>query len=107
MCGGPVGVLFLFSRQKNGQHGFLHVQAILGFVKDLRCVLLEHRRGNLLTPVGGQAVLHHAAGICRRHQLLIDLVAGKGLLPARLFFLLAHGGPHVSDHTAVATTSAS
>ena len=56
MCGGPVGVLFLFSRQQNGQHGFLHVQAVLGFIEDLRCVLLEHRRGDLLAPVGRQAV---------------------------------------------------
>ena len=66
MCGGPVGVLFLFPRQQNGQHGFLHVQAVLGFIEDLRCVLLEHRRGDLLAPVGGQAVQHHDVGLTTR-----------------------------------------
>ena len=75
MCGGPVGVLFLLSRQKNGQHGFLHVQAVLGFIEDLRCVLLEHRRGDLLAPVGGQAVQHHDIGLGAFQQLAGELVA--------------------------------
>ena len=29
----------LFPRQQNGQHGFLHMQAVLGFVEDLVGVL--------------------------------------------------------------------
>ena len=67
----------LFPRQQNGQHGFLHVQAVLGFIEDLRCVLLEHRRGDLLAPVGGQAVQHHDIGLCAFQQLAGELEAHK------------------------------
>jgi hypothetical protein len=74
------------------------VQAVLRLVKDFLRVLLKHVSGDLLTPVGGQAVLHHAAGVGESHQLLVHLIAHKGLLTDGLLLLLAHGGPHVGEH---------
>ena len=52
----------LLVRQKDGQNGFLDVEAVLGFGEDLVGVLLEHGGGDLLAPVGGQAVQHHGVG---------------------------------------------
>ena len=74
------------------------MEAVLRLVKDLLRVLLEHIRGDLLPPVGGEAVLYHTARVRLRHQLPVDLIAGKGLLPDGLLLLLAHGGPHVGEH---------
>ena len=50
-------------------------------VEDLVGVGLEHLLGDLLPPVGGQAVLHHAVALGHRHQLIVDLIAHKGLFP--------------------------
>ena len=89
----------LFPRQQNGQHGFLHVQAVLGFIEDFRCVLLEHRRGDLLTPVGGQAVQHHDIGLGAFQQLAGELEAHK-IPQALLTFRRAGlgGVPHSRCH---------
>ena len=46
----------LLVRQKDGQNGFLDVEAVLGFGEDLVGVLFKDRRGDLLAAVGGQAV---------------------------------------------------
>ena len=62
----------LFPRQKNGQHGFLHMQAVLGFIEDLRCVLLEHRRGDLLTPVAGRQCSTMTSGLALSSSLLVS-----------------------------------
>ena len=59
---------------------------------------LKDLGGDLLPPVGGQAVLHHAAGIGDGHQGLVDLVAPEGGPPLGGLLLLAHGGPHVGEH---------
>ena len=79
------------------------MQAVLGFVKDLVGVLLEHGGGDLLAPVGGQAVQHHGVGLGGFQQLAGELEAHK--IPQAL---LALGGAGAAVfHTAVATTSAS
>ena len=70
------------------------MQAVLGFVKDLVGVLLEHGGGDLLAPVGGQAVLHHAARLCSSQQLIIDLIALECLHADFLlgFLIVAYSG---------------
>ena len=54
----------LFARQQHRQHGFLDVETVLRFVKDLVRVLLEQGGGDLLAPVGGQTVQHQRARLC-------------------------------------------
>ena len=54
----------LLVRQKDGQNGFLDVEAVLGFGEDLVGMLFKDRRGDLLAAVGGQAVEKHRVGLC-------------------------------------------
>ena len=77
------------------------MQAVLGFVKDLVGVLLEHGGGDLLAPVGGQAVQHHSVGLGG-----FQPVSWKPTKSRRRCSLSAVPGAAVF-HTAVATTSAS
>ena len=56
--------LVLLTRQQHGQHGFLDVEAVFRLVKDLVRVLLEQGGGDLLAPVGGQAVQHQCIRLC-------------------------------------------
>ena len=95
--------LLLFVCQQDGQHSLLHMQAVLGFVEDLRRVLLKHGRRNFFAAVGGQAVQHQRVRLGGLQQLARELEAHK--IPQAL---LALGGAGVAVfHTAVATTSAS
>ena len=65
----------LLIRQKDGQNGFLDVEAVLGFGEDLVGVLFKDRRGDLLAAVGGQAVEEHRVGLCSAQQAARDLKA--------------------------------
>ena len=74
------------------------MEAVLSLLEDLVGVGLKDLGGDLLPPVGGQAVLHHGAGVGQGHELGIDLIdplEGQAALLGLL--LLAHGGPHVGD----------
>ena len=53
--------LFLDAAHQSDHDSLLCVQAVLRFLEDLACVLLEHLGGDLLLAVCRQAVLHHAA----------------------------------------------
>ena len=80
-----------------GNHNsLLRVQPIFRLIEDFRRMGLQHLRRDLLTAVGRQAVLHHAAFVRSSQQLLIHLInprkSGAALL---CLALLAHGGPHV------------
>ena len=93
----------LFARQQHRQHGFLDVQTVLRFVKDLVRVLLEQGGGDLLAPVGGQTVQHQRARLCVFQQTAGELKPTKS---RRRCSLSAVPGA-VVFHAAVATMSAS
>ena len=95
--------LVLLARQKNGQHGFLHMQAVLGFVKDLVGVLLEHGGGDLLARWAGRQCSTMASGLAASSSLPVSWKPTKSRRRCSL-----SGVPGLAVfHTAVATTSAS
>ena len=59
---------FLQTGQQDGQHGFLHMETVLGLVKDLVGVLFKDSGGDLLAPVRRQAVEEHGIGLCALHR---------------------------------------
>ena len=71
------------------------MEAVLSLVKDLVCVALEDRRGDLLAPVGGQAVEHHVVGLGRCQQAAGELVACE--IPQALLAVLGAGAGRVPD----------
>ena len=80
----------LLVRQKDGQNGFLDVEAVLGFGEDLVGVLFKDRRGDLLAAVGGQAVEEHRVGLCSAQQAARDLKARE--IAQAAFALRCAGG---------------
>ena len=93
---------FLQTGQQDGQHGFLHMETVLGLVKDLVGVLFKDSGGNLLAPVRRQTVEEHGIGLCALHQPASHLKA-REVPQAALTF----GVPGAVFHAAVTTTSAS
>ena len=59
---------------EQAHHGLLGVEPVLGLLKDLVGVGLKDLGGDLLSPVGGQTVLHHGTRVGQSHELIIDLV---------------------------------
>ena len=72
------------------QHGLLGVEAVFRLVEDLVGVGLKDRCGDLLSPVGGQAVLDHGAGMGGGHNGVVDLIALKDQLTLAGLALLSH-----------------
>ena len=93
---------FLQTGQQDGQHGFLHMEAVLGFGEDLVGVLLKDSGGDLLAPVRRQAVEEHGIGLCALHQPAGHLKT-REVPQAALTFR----GAGAVFHAAVTTTSAS
>ena len=89
----------LLVRQKDGQNGFLDVEAVLSFGEDLVGVLFKDRRGDLLAAVGGQAVEEHRVGLCSAQQATRDLKSRRRRSLS--------GVPGAVFQAAVTTTSAS
>lgn len=56
------------------QHRLLGVEAVFRLVEDLVSVGLKDLGGDLLPPVGGEAVLHHGLGVGHGHHGVVDLV---------------------------------
>ena len=82
--------IVLLARQQHRQHGFLDVETVLRFVKDLVCVLLEQGGGDFLAPVGGQTVQHQRVRLCVFQQTAGELEAHK--IPQTLLAFSRAGG---------------
>src|SRR5258705_1781531 len=89
----------LLSTQQGQDDGLLRVQAILGLVEDQAARPVEHRVGDLLASVRGQAVHHDRLTAGEVEQPVVDLVALEGLQAPLAVALLAHADRAVGvDH---------
>ena len=77
------------------QNGLLGVEPVLGLVEDHAVGALDDLVGDLLSPVGGEAVHHNACGLGDGQQLVVDLVGLEQLDGVLLRGLVAHGDPGV------------
>src|SRR5262249_24485732 len=66
--------------QQIQDHRLLRVQTILRLIEHDGARAIEHRVGDLLTPVCGQAVHDKRARLGEAEDRLVDLVAAEGLL---------------------------
>src|SRR5215475_1321755 len=67
--------------QQVQDHRLLRVQTILRLIEHDGAGAVEHRVGDLLAPVRGQAVHDERAGLGEADDRLVELVAAEGLLP--------------------------
>ena len=75
------------------------MEAVLRLVEDPGLGSVDHFGGDLLTPMGREAVQEDGVGIGQPHDAPVHTEAVKDLLPRRLLLLLAHGGPDIgSEH---------
>src|SRR5438876_2433037 len=85
--------------QQRQDDRLLGVEPALRLVEGDRVRAVEHRVGDLLAPMGGQAVHDQHRGLREAHDRLVDLVAAERLLTPRSLRLLSHARPHVGvDH---------
>src|SRR5437867_1840782 len=85
--------------QQRQDDRLLGVEPVLRLVEGDRVRAVEHRVGDLLAPMGGQAVHDQHRGLREAHDRLVDLVAAERLLTPRSLRLLSHARPHVGvDH---------
>src|SRR5438128_2575589 len=85
--------------QQRQDDRFLGVEPVLRLVERDRVRAVEHRVGNLLAPVGRQAVHDQHRGLREAHDRLVDLVAAERLLTPHPLRLLSHARPRVGvDH---------
>src|SRR5215211_5428748 len=84
------------------QQGLLGVEAVLGLVEHGRVGAVHDLGGDLLAPVGGQAVEHHHVRGGGHHRVGGQLVGLEDQRPLAVLQLLAHGRPHVGvEHVGV------
>lgn len=73
------------------ENRFLRVQTVFRFVKNLLCMCFKDFGGDLLTAVGGQAVLYHCVGVRCCEEFVVDLIDSfKDSAPLFRFALLTH-----------------
>src|SRR5439155_759382 len=85
--------------QQRQDDRLLGVEPVLRLVEGDRVRAVEHRVGDLLAPMGGQAVHDQHRGLREAHDRLVDLVAAERLLTPHPLRLLSHARPHVGvDH---------
>src|SRR5688572_27077467 len=81
--------------QQLEDHGLLRVQPVLGLVEHDGARAVQHRVGDLLAAVRGQAVHDDRGGPGEAHQRVVELVAAERLPPLLALGLLPHAHPHV------------
>src|SRR5437899_1922465 len=85
--------------QQRQDDRLLGVETVLRLVEGDRVRAVEHRVGDLLAAMGGQAVHDQHRGLREAHDRLVDLVAAERLLTPHSLRLLSHARPHVGvDH---------
>ena len=60
------------------------MKAVFRLIKDFLGVLLKDFCGDLLFPMGGQAVLYHGVRLCHRHNSAVDLVFALELMKVKI-----------------------
>src|SRR5271157_3165579 len=79
------------------QQRFLGVEPVLRFIPHEALWAIENIAGDLLAPVGGQAVKHPGIRGCMPEQIVVDREPVERSKPVLPLFFVTHRDPCVSD----------